>query len=256
MKNNKTALCIVAHPDDAEFQCAGTLALLARKGWIIAIATMTPGQAGSAVLGPDEISSIRRGEAADSAALLDGDYHCLESEDIFILYDRPTLLKTIELVRKVRPTIVFTASPSDYIIDHEITSKIVQTACLAATVPNIITNGTYPSDTIPYLYYCDPMQGKDIFGKETESGIFVNISSTIEIKEKMLSCHKSQREWLLKISKVDEYIIMMKEFAKMKGKKINCQYAEGFRQFLGFSYPADNILKSELGDLVFQVHSD
>jgi len=34
---NKTVLCIVAHPDDAEFQCAGTLALLADKGWKIVI---------------------------------------------------------------------------------------------------------------------------------------------------------------------------------------------------------------------------
>lgn len=50
--NSKTVLCIVAHPDDAEFQCAGTLALLAKKGWKIAMATMTPGQAGSAELGP------------------------------------------------------------------------------------------------------------------------------------------------------------------------------------------------------------
>lgn len=253
MKNNKTALCIVAHPDDAEFQCAGTLALLARKGWKIVIATMTPGQAGSAVLGPADISAIRRVEAADSAALLDGDYHCLESEDAFITYDRPTLLKAIELVRKVRPAIVFTASPSDYMIDHEVTGRIAQTACMIATVPNIKTNGIDPTDAIPHLYFCDPMQGKDIFGKEIESGIFVDISSTIKIKEKMLSCHKSQREWLLKISRVDEYIIMMKEFAKMKGKKINCEYAEGFRQFLGFSYPPENILKSELGDLVFHL---
>jgi len=47
MKNSKSVLCIVAHPDDAVFQCAGTLALLAEKGWKIVIATMTPGQAGS-----------------------------------------------------------------------------------------------------------------------------------------------------------------------------------------------------------------
>lgn len=252
MENNKTALSIVAHPDDAEFQCAGTLALLAQKGWKIAIATMTSGQAGSAVLPPAEISAIRRVEAADSAALLDGDYYCLECEDAFITYDRMTLLKAIELVRKVRPAIVFTASTSDYMVDHEVTGRITQTACMIATVPNIKTSGTDPTDTIPYLYFCDPMQGKDIFGKEIESAIYVDISSTIEIKEKMLCCHKSQRDWLLKISRVDEYINMMKEFAEKKGKKINCRYAEGFRQFLGFSYPSENILKSELGDLVYQ----
>lgn len=250
MEINKTVLCLVAHPDDAEFQCAGTLALLAERGWKIVIATMTPGQAGSDIVGPEEISAIRRTESANSTALLNGTYECLENEDIFIMYDRPTLLKAIELFRKVRPAIVFTASPSDYIIDHEVTSKIAQTACMAAGIPNIKIVGTSPIATVPYLYYCEPTQGKDIFGREIESNIHVDISLMIGIKEKMLSCHESQRRWLQKISKVDEYLIMMKDFSRKKGKEINCDYAEGFRQHLGFSYPSDNILKSELGELV------
>lgn len=249
---NKTALCIVAHPDDAEFQCAGTLALLADKGWKIVIATMTPGQAGSAVLPPEEISAIGRVEAANSAALLNGSYYCMESEDVFITYDKPTLLKVIELIRKVRPTIVFTASPTDYMIDHEVAGKLAMTACLAAGIPNIKIDGTSPYPFIPYLYYCEPSQGLDIYGNEIKSKIHVDISSKIDIKEKMLSCHKSQRDWLLKISGVDDYIIDMREFSKKEGKEIKRNYAEGFRQHLGFSYPVNNILKSELGKLVFE----
>jgi LmbE family N-acetylglucosaminyl deacetylase len=31
--NNKIVLTILAHPDDAEFMCAGTLALLHQKYW-------------------------------------------------------------------------------------------------------------------------------------------------------------------------------------------------------------------------------
>lgn len=251
MRKEKTVLCLVAHPDDAEFQCAGTLALLAEKGWEIVIATMTPGQAGSDKVGAQEISAIRRIEAAESAALLRGTYECLESEDIFVMYDRPTLMKAIELFRKVRPLIVFTASPSDYIIDHEVTSKIAQTACLAAGIPNIKIEGTNPTVKVPHLYYIEPTQGKDIFGNKIQSTIHVDISSTIGIKEKMLSCHASQRSWLLKISQVDEYLIMMKEYSKKKGKEINREYAEGFRQHLGFGYPSDNILKPELRDLVY-----
>jgi LmbE family N-acetylglucosaminyl deacetylase len=250
MEKNKTVLCLVAHPDDAEILCAGTLALLADKGWEIVIATMTPGQAGSTVLGPDEISIIRRAEAANSAALLNGNYHCLESEDVFIMYDRPTLLKAIELIRKVKPTIVFTASPSDYMLDHEITSKIAMTACLSAGIPNIKIDGTEPFNTVPSLYYCDAVQGKDILGQKVQPSMYVDISSTIDIKEKMLCCHKSQREWLIKIARVDEFVIMMKNFSAMTGKEIHCAYAEGFRQHLGFSYPSENILKAELDSLV------
>lgn len=249
---NKTVLCIVAHPDDAEFQCAGTLALLAEKGWKIVIATMTPGQAGSAVLGPDEISEIRRAESRNSVALLNGTYYCLESEDVFITYDRPTLLKAIELIRIVKPTIVFTTSQSDYMIDHEVAGKIAMTACLAAGIPNIKIDGTNPYPVIPNLYYCEPVQGVDIYGKEIKSDIHVDITSKIDIKEKMLKCHKSQRDWLLKISKVDDYIMDMLKFSRAEGKEINREYAEGFRQHLGFGYPSDNILKSELGELVFE----
>jgi N-acetylglucosamine malate deacetylase 1 len=46
MTENKTVLCIGAHPDDAEFLCAGTLALLHERGWQIHIATVTPGDCG------------------------------------------------------------------------------------------------------------------------------------------------------------------------------------------------------------------
>lgn len=213
---------------------------------------MTPGQAGSAELGPKEISAVRRVEAANSAALLNGSYYCLESEDVFVTYDKPTLLKAVELIRKVRPTIVFTASPSDYMVDHEVASKIAMTACLAAGIPNIEIDGTSPYPFVPYLYYCEPTFGLDIYGNEIKSGIHVDISSKIETKERMLVCHKSQRDWLLKIPGVDDYLISMLEFSKKEGKEIKRDYAEGFRQHLGFSYPTNNILKSELGKSVFE----
>src|SRR3989339_231695 len=120
MDKKKIALSLVAHPDDAEFQCAGTLALLAGKGWDIHIATMTPGDAGSVTLGREEISRVRRGEAVKSATVLNGKYHCLECRDAFVMYDEPTLLKAIKLIRQVSPQIVFAPSPEDYMLDHEI----------------------------------------------------------------------------------------------------------------------------------------
>ena len=62
MSERKVALALNAHPDDAEFMCAGTLALLHEKGWEIHIATMTPGDCGSAEYNREEISRIRRAE--------------------------------------------------------------------------------------------------------------------------------------------------------------------------------------------------
>lgn len=236
----------MAHPDDAEILSGGTLALLAQQGWNVVIATMTPGQAGSTTLGPDEISVVRRQEAAAAAALIQGSYHCVECEDVFILYDKPTLLNVIKLFRQVRPDLVITASPSDYMLDHEITSHLAQTACMAATIPNIRIEGTVPTQQVPHLYYADPIQGKDRFGQSIVANIGIDISSVMLMKEAMLCCHKSQRAWLQKISGVDEYVIMMKEFSAKNGARIGCEYAEGYRQHLGFSYPQDDLLKNEL----------
>jgi len=246
----KTILSIFTHPDDAEFMCVGTLALLKAKGWDIHIATMTSGDCGSATLNRQEISNIRVQESTNSAKILAGSYHCLECEDVFIMYDKPTLLKVIKLIRRVRPTIVFAPSPQDYFIDHENTSRLVRTACFACGIPNVETPGVESYNFVPYLYYVDALEGKDIFGKEIRPSIYVDITSVMETKEKMLCCHKSQRDWLMAHHGMDEYVESMKRHAQKRGREINCKYGEGFRQHLGHGYPQDNILKSELKNLV------
>jgi LmbE family N-acetylglucosaminyl deacetylase len=246
---NKTVLSFLCHPDDAELMCAGTLALLKAKGWDIHIATMTPGDCGSTTHSREEISRIRRAESANASAVLGGNYHCNELEDVFVMYDKPSLLRTIGIIRKVRPTIVFTASPQDYFVDHENTSKLVRTACFSCGIPNVETPSVGAYDFVPYLYYVDPCW-TDMFGNEIQPSVYVDISSVIKIKEQMLCCHESQRSWLKAHHGMDEYVDSMKRHAQKRGKKINCQYAEGFRQHLGQSYPQDNILKKELSELV------
>jgi LmbE family N-acetylglucosaminyl deacetylase len=245
----KIVLGLFAHPDDAELMCVGTLSLLKKAGWTIHIATMTPGDKGSADLTREEISIIRKAEGAKAAALLGGTYHCLECDDVYIMYDRETINKATALLRKVRPTIVLTASPNDYMIDHEMTSLVAQTACFTSGIKNMeVTEEPY--EVVPYLYYVDPLEGKDKFGIPVQPTIYVDITTEIGIKEETLSCHASQREWLRKHHKMDQYIVAMKQFAEKRGIEINTGYGEGFRQHLGHGYPQDNILKELLGDKV------
>ncbi len=244
-----TVLAVGTHPDDVEIMCAGTIALLRERGWNIEIATMTPGDCGTATLSRDEISVIRKNEAIASAKLINANYTCMENDDIFIMYDRPTLLKAIELIRSVKPDIIITQSPQDYMVDHEITSKVIKTACFSAGIKNIKTE-TEPFLKIPHLFYMDALEGIDTFGKIIKPTTIVDISSTIEIKEKMLASHDSQRSWLMEHHGMDEYIIAMKNFSLKRGKEINTSYAEGFRQHLGHAYPKSNILKEELSQYV------
>ena len=96
MNNRVLSLC--CHPDDTEFFCAGTLALLSENGWEIHSGTMTAGDGGTAEYTREEISKIRTREAEESVNILGGEYHCLWCEDVFVTYDKPTLLKAIELI--------------------------------------------------------------------------------------------------------------------------------------------------------------
>jgi LmbE family N-acetylglucosaminyl deacetylase len=243
---NKKVLVIASHPDDAEFLCAGTLALLHKNSWDIQITTMTAGDCGSKELSKNEISEIRKIEAANAAKILNGNYACQGSEDLFIAYDRPTLIKLIVHIRKIKPQLVITMSPTDYMIDHEVTSQLAQSAAFAGGFANIDTPGYPPLDYIPHLYYADPIEGKDKFGLPVKPTIVVDISSVIDIKSEMLGCHVSQREWLRQHHGMDEYILSMKRMAESRGKITGVQYAEGFRQHLGHAYPQNNLIQEEL----------
>jgi len=250
MPQNKVALACMAHPDDAEFTCSGTLALLHQLGWEIHIATMTPGDCGSEYMLPEEISRVRRAEAAQAAAVLGGTFHCLEAQDGFIAYDRPTIVAAVQLMRKVRPSIVFAASPQDYLIDHEVSSALVRNAAFFAGVPNLKTDPFETLRPVPYLYYADPVEGKDLLGLPIDPTTIIAVTDVMDAKARMLECHASQREWLLKQHGMDEYLETMKTMSRRRGELIGETYAEGFRQHLGHGYPQDNVLARLLGERV------
>src|SRR5438874_3086523 len=229
-------LPILAHPDDAEFLCAGTLIRLVREhGWEAHLASMTPGDCGSAELPAEEISRVRRGEGARAAALTGAAYHCVEERDLLVFYNERALEKVTRLLREVRPRVVLTHSPADYMLDHEMTSWLVRAATFAAPVPNFMCDrGHAPAlEHIPHLYYCDPIEGKDPFGRDVPPGFCTDVSAVIAVKEEMLACHASQREWLLKHHGMDQYLKAMRDWGAHRGASCGVAFAEGFRQHLG-----------------------
>jgi LmbE family N-acetylglucosaminyl deacetylase len=243
-------LSVLAHPDDAEFLCAGTLARLAREhGWEVHLASMTPGDCGSAELPADEIAAIRRAEGARAAALLGATYHCVEERDLLIFYAERPLERVTRLLRTVRPRLVLTHSPADYMLDHEMTSAVVRAASFAAPAPNFQAGKGHPPPLahVPHLYYCDPIEGKDALGRPVEASLRVDISGVIDLKAAMLSAHASQRDWLLKHHGMDQYVESMKDWSARRGREAGVAFAEGFRQHLGHSYPQDDLLGQLLG---------
>ena len=236
-------LAIHAHPDDIEFQCAGTLARLARAGASIQLTTMTAGDCGSAELGSEEIAETRRGEAGRSAELLGAEYSCLEFRDLSIVVDNDSRRRVTEHLRQVRPDLVLTAPPVDYMSDHEATSRLVRDACFNAPIPNYSTRAdpaAEPLGRIPHLYYVDPIEAVDYDGNPVPPGTLVDVTETFDLKLKMLACHESQRSWLLKQHGIDEYLDSCRRWSAARGTILGVEYAESFRQHKGHPYPGDD----------------
>jgi N-acetylglucosamine malate deacetylase 1 len=238
-------LALHAHPDDVEFQCAGTLILLREAGCAVTIATMTPGDCGSAEHDAEAISVIRRQEASASAAMIGAEYQCLEFRDLAIFNDDESRRRVTEALRRARPDLILTAPPVDYIVDHEMTSVLVRDACFAAPCPNYTTRQWEPAPPlakIPHLYFVDSLEGRDREGQPVAVDFHVDISRVFPIKREMLACHASQRNWLLRQHGIDEYLEVQAKWSAHRGAEIGVAQAEGFRQYRGHPYPQNNLL--------------
>jgi len=238
-------VAIHAHPDDIEIQCAGTLLRLKQAGCRISVATMTPGDCGSAELPPEEIAAVRRDEATAAAKLLQAEYTCLEFRDLSIVFDNDSRRRMAEYLRRTRPDIILTAPPVDYMHDHEITSMLVRDACFNASVPNYVTqqwDPAPPAGHIPYLYYVDALEGADHFGNRHPIDFAVEITDQMDTKIEALACHASQRNWLRKQHGIDEYLDACRRCSAERGESIGVAFTEGFRQYKGHPHPTDNLL--------------
>ena len=99
-------LAFGCHPDDVEFMAAGTLALLAERGYEVHIATMTGGEVGSPTLSSADIQKKRLDEARKAAAVLGGTYHYAGGRDLEVEYNSFYRKAVTRVIREVDPLIV------------------------------------------------------------------------------------------------------------------------------------------------------
>jgi LmbE family N-acetylglucosaminyl deacetylase len=239
---NRTVLTFLAHPDDAEILCAGTLVRLKEAGWTIHIATATAGDCGTMTQSRWAISAVRTKEATAAAGLIGATYHCLGEGDGLVVFDKSTIQKTVDLFRRIAPGLVFAHAPKDYMLDHEQASMLARSATFLYGAPNISNYPLLPGSRVPHLYYCDPIDGVDPLGQPVEPTTTIDISGQLETKSKMLACHASQREWLRAHHGMDEYIDAMRRHSTARGKLIGASAAESFVQHRGHAYPQDDVL--------------
>jgi len=244
---SKVAMSFMAHPDDAEMMCAGTLIRLRDLGWEIHMVSVTPGDCGTMTHTRWEIAAIRTKEAVAAAGVIGATYHCLDERDGLVVYDKATLQKAIDVFRRVAPSLVFTHSMKDYMMDHEMTALLARGASFMHGTPNASQFERLERSMVPAMYYCDAGEGVDALGEPVRPTTLVDISAVMEKKAEMLACHASQLQWLRDYHGIDEYIDSMKRHGADRGRMMGCAYAEGFVQHRGHAYVRDDVLGKLLG---------
>ncbi|WP_416840414.1 PIG-L deacetylase family protein [Haloferax sp. DFSO52] len=217
-------LAIVAHPDDAEIFCGGTLAKHADRGDDITIAYMTRGEYGGFDTTEAAVAATREEEAERAADVLGAEATFLDFKDGRIEYSLENRLTLVDTIRKHDPDLIITHYRDDMHPDHRETAKLVTDAYYMTSLPLLDTD--YPACDPDNIYY---------FGKPTSSfdpTVVVDTSGYDELVKKAIDEHESQVEWLQEHGGIDaEFDNLFDAIQSGKqalGRTVGAQSAEGF----------------------------
>jgi LmbE family N-acetylglucosaminyl deacetylase len=220
-------LAVVAHPDDAELLCAGTLARAKRDGAAIGICVMCRGDKGQPSEKVANLAAARCREMAASARLLGAELFLGGNHDGTLMDTTPDRLKLVEIYRQFRPSLVLAHAPEDYHPDHRAASSLADAASwFCASRGHKTRSGAMRS--APSLWWMDTM---DMNG--FAPGFFVDIGEFLNLKTQMLACHESQ----LRRGKDADFSplaeLMRLQF-RTRGMQAGVEAAEAFRAHLAF----------------------
>jgi LmbE family N-acetylglucosaminyl deacetylase len=244
MTEKRAVFAVGAHPDDVEFSMAGTLVLLAQAGFEPHMMNLSRSNLDSNELPEPEITRIRRREAERSAQVIGAIYHPPIADDLMILYEDRLLRQMSAVIREIQPTIVLLHSLTDYMEDHTNSARLVVTACFSRAMRHYRSDPPRAATAQDvYLYHAQPHMNHDGMRNLVVPALFVNVTSVIDTKLKMLGCHESQRQWLDETQGLDNYLESMRqcsaEVARMSAQP-GWEYAEGFRQHNHFGFSAQD----------------
>ncbi len=238
----KSAIAIGAHPDDIEFYMAGTLVLLRQAGWETHYLSVANGNCGSTRYGRAELARLRAKEGKDAARILGAKYHASITNDLEIFYNLPLLQAVAAVIRDVKPSIVLTHSPQDYMEDHTNTSRLAVTAAFARGMPNFPTRPQRKAaDYDVTVYHAMPHGLCDQLRRRITPGSFVNTTGVNQIKCDALQAHKSQYLWLETSQGMESLHETMENMSRTVGKMSKrFPLAEGWRRHLHLGFaPTD-----------------
>jgi LmbE family N-acetylglucosaminyl deacetylase len=223
----KSVMVIMAHPDDIEFSCAGTIARWVRNGAYVVYVLCTSGEVGIAQKGMNkekarEIREVEQHKAAEITGVKDVVF--LRNPDGMLEANMELRKKLVREIRRFKPELIVCSDPTviwageDYINhpDH-------RAAAIAAI------DATFPAAGQPNLF--EELESEGLYAHKprkvyvsgwNQTDLYVNIDDTIETKINALRAHTSQLgEW--------DPEPRLKEWAAERAKGKEMSYAESFR---------------------------
>ncbi len=193
----KSAMVVVAHPDDAEFISAGTVAKWSKAGSRVTYVVVTKGDKGSddPKMTPSQLAEIREKEQREAGRILG------VAEFVFMGYPDGYLQHTLELrrdlarvIRTHRPEVVICYDPTNRFLtetyvnhpDHRASGDatidaVFPTARDRLTFPELLADGLEPHK-VAQLW----------LAASAQPNTFVDIGETFDLKCKALLAHSSQ----------------------------------------------------------------
>ncbi len=186
------ALVIVAHPDDAEFVCGGTIARWCHEGWEVSYVLATSGDMGShdVQMTRDQLARIRQREQRLAAKVL-GVRACvfLGYADGFVEDTYEFRGRLVREVRRLRPDVVVTWDPFRNSFNHR-DHRLTGQAALDAVYPLARSHLAYPEHLEEGL---EPHRVTEVLLAATDrANHYVDVSDFFPKRMQALRRHRSQ----------------------------------------------------------------
>lgn len=215
-------LAVGAQPCDLERVCGGTLARYAADGHSITMCVATVGVADTRTgESMEDRARAQEKEARDAARLIGADLLWLGTPGGQLADDGPTRMAFAEVMQATVPDVVVTHARDAHNPLHRLVSCLVFAS--VATAGSSGPESGSGHATVPRVFTMDTPTGKGFFPSE-----YVDVSSTMETKRRMLACHRDRLAWLQEHENVDASEISG-ALARARGFQCNVVYAEGYR---------------------------
>jgi LmbE family N-acetylglucosaminyl deacetylase len=220
-------LAVVAHPDDAELLCVGTLARAKADGAEIAISVLCRGDKGGQTHKSTNLVVIRKREMTASAALLGTRLFTGSCADGTLADNHSERLKLVEAFRQFKPTLVLAHAPEDYHPDHRAASALAEAASWFCASRGHKTR-SHAMEAAPALWWMDTVTMAGF-----APGFYIDVSEFFALKTQMLGCHKTQ----LRRAKDGDFSPLgelMRKQCCARGMQAGVEAAEAFRAHAAF----------------------